>query len=114
MRTQAEKLAEKKEETIYLMQLHELTPEVFAIRCGLDRIEVEVCEYVIAYRGKIPMVWVRLQAGRWIVSTGTRSYMFKDSGLFGWTTDPDNWLENSFETAREAILCFKQHYSFLL
>lgn len=42
------------------------------------------------------------------------SYMFKDSGMFGYTENREDVHKNEFDTLEEAVACFNKHWSQIL
>lgn len=87
---------------------------------GIDHIQLQVDRYLLASSFGRRKVWVQScewdkngKAQKWIVVDGkdSRSYMFKDSGCFGYTENPDDKFKNSFATASEAARCFREFWS---
>jgi hypothetical protein len=85
-------------------------------RHGMSIIEPQINSYALAISANgYPCIFAKsiIDNGRtyWIITDNTRgNYMFKDSGVIGYTNDTNDMLRNSFGSSSDAIKAFYEFY----
>ena len=92
-----------------------MTPQEYKHNNGLIIVDPNPYLVIIATTDiGSPKVWVKkiLTSGKWIVTDSIDGfrYMFKDLGVFGYTENPNDRNQNSFDTMEEAYEAFLKFY----